>query len=135
MRDHPRHGEYIILNQEQIELDPREALILAKIVRYHHKNLPSMMDFDGGKLNLPTDRDLVRVLIMFLRTAEILNRAVADVFYSCKNGGDVCLNMVSTEHAVLTPKLKILASEAAEFEMIFDRKFIVRVRPGIDVFF
>ncbi|MDR0980416.1 MAG: Ppx/GppA family phosphatase [Methanocalculaceae archaeon] len=126
---HHQHGEYIIRNTELLGFDQREILILAKVVRYHRKKLPGKKDSEFGSLT-PADRDRVRVMAIFLRCAELLNRshadAVADVRYSYKKGDTVVLDVVPAAGADLTLELTSLIPEAALFAKVFGRKLILQ---------
>lgn len=126
---HHQHGEYIIRNTELLGFDQREILMLAKVVRYHRKKLPGKKDSELGSLT-PADRDRVRIMAIFLRTAELLNRshadAVADVRYTCKKNEPVVLDVVPAQGADLTLELMSLAPESALFAKVFGRKLLVR---------
>lgn len=126
---HHQHGEYIIRNTELLGFDQREILMLAKIVRYHRKKLPGRKDSEFGNLS-PPDRERVRVMAMFLRTAELLNRshadAVRDVVYSCKKGEQVVLNVVPQDGSDLTLELMSLLPEAGLFAKVFGKALVVR---------
>ncbi|MDV0443615.1 Ppx/GppA phosphatase family protein [Methanorbis rubei] len=125
---HHQHGEYIIRNTELLGFDQREIEIMAKIVRYHRKKLPGRKDSEFGSLSIE-DRDRVRSMAIFLRTAELLNRShavsVTDVYYSCK-GGDATLNVAAPESSDLTLELMSLAPETALFTKVFGKKLTVR---------
>ncbi len=125
---HHQHGEYIIRNTELLGFDQREIEIMAKIVRYHRKKLPGRKDSEFGSLSLE-DRDRVRAMAIFLRTAELINRShavsVTDAYYSCK-GGNVTLNIAAAESADLTLEMMSLMPEAALFAKVFGKKLSVR---------
>ncbi|HJK78026.1 MAG TPA: Ppx/GppA phosphatase family protein [Methanocorpusculum sp.] len=132
---HHQHGEYIIRNTELLGFDQREILILAKIVRYHRKKLPGRKDSEFGSLT-PADRDRVRIMALFLRCAELLNRshadAVADVRYLCKKGDAVVLDVVPAAGADLTLELTSLVPETVLFAKVFGKKLILQRQDTAD---
>ncbi len=73
--NHQNHSYYIIRNVELLGFDELEITIIATITRYHRKKIP------GKKVSIPDiDEELwntIKVLIMFLRLAESLDRSHA----------------------------------------------------------
>lgn len=98
-------------------------------MRYHRKKLPGRKDSEFGVLT-PGDRDRVRVMAIFLRTAELLNRghanSVADAWYSFKKGDQIMLNVAAVPGMDLTLELMSLAPETALFTKVFGKKLTVR---------
>ena len=74
--NHHAHSYYIIRNAELLGFDDKEIAIMANIARFHRKkmprkNRPEMLDLE------PAERGMVRILSMFLRLAESLDRSHA----------------------------------------------------------
>ncbi|HTY15055.1 MAG TPA: Ppx/GppA phosphatase family protein [Methanoregulaceae archaeon] len=71
--NHHNHSYYIIRNSDLLGFEPREVLIMANIARFHRKKLPKRREQDISGLNEP-DQGIVRILSLFLRLAESLDR-------------------------------------------------------------
>jgi len=71
--DHHNHSYYIIRNSDLLGFEPREILIMANIARFHRKKLPKRREQDMPELD-EAAKDLVRILSLFLRLAESLDR-------------------------------------------------------------
>jgi len=72
--DHHLHSHYIISNAELFGFDPREIAMIANIVRFHRKKLPSKKALKTTGLDQKSKAAIV-VLSTFLRLAEKLDRS------------------------------------------------------------
>ena len=70
--DHEKHGAYLLRATPLIGLSQREQNIVANLVRYHRKQLPSMNDEDFKSLP-QKDRLIVTKLSVLLRLADSLD--------------------------------------------------------------
>jgi exopolyphosphatase/guanosine-5'-triphosphate,3'-diphosphate pyrophosphatase len=70
--DHEKHGAYLLSASPLIGLNQREQSIVANLVRYHRKKLPSMEDEDFKSLP-QKDRLIVTKLSVLLRLADSLD--------------------------------------------------------------
>lgn len=71
---HHKHGHYIVNNSEIFGLDGRDRAIVANVVRYHRRALPSPSH--GSYVNLARgDRIVVNKLAALLRVADALDRS------------------------------------------------------------
>jgi exopolyphosphatase/guanosine-5'-triphosphate,3'-diphosphate pyrophosphatase len=70
--DHEKHGAYLLHATPLIGLSQREQNIVANLVRYHRKQLPSMNDEDFKSLP-QKDRLIVTKLSVLLRLADSLD--------------------------------------------------------------
>ena len=74
--NHHLHSFYLIRNSDLVGFAGRELLIMACLARYHRKKFPKKNIL--GQLPLEQqDRDLLRVLSVFIRMAESLDRSHA----------------------------------------------------------
>jgi exopolyphosphatase/guanosine-5'-triphosphate,3'-diphosphate pyrophosphatase len=71
--NHHSHSYYIIRNSDLLGFEPREVLIMANIAKFHRKKLPKRREQEMPGLD-ETVKDIVRVLSLFLRLAESLDR-------------------------------------------------------------
>jgi exopolyphosphatase/guanosine-5'-triphosphate,3'-diphosphate pyrophosphatase len=65
---------YLVLNSEIFGLSPRDVRIVANVVRYHRKTLPSQRLTNYGSLNR-SDRIRVLKLASILRVADAMDRS------------------------------------------------------------
>ena len=106
---HHKHGHYIVNNSEIFGLDGRDRAIVANVVRYHRRALPSPSH--PSYMNLPrSDRIVVSKLAALLRVADALDRShqarVRDlqveqsdeeVTIRCRCGGSLALERLAME--------------------------------------
>jgi exopolyphosphatase/guanosine-5'-triphosphate,3'-diphosphate pyrophosphatase len=71
---HHKHGMYLVLNSEIFGLSPRDVRIVANVVRYHRKTLPTASHSNYGSLNR-SDRIRVLKLASILRVADAMDRS------------------------------------------------------------
>jgi exopolyphosphatase/guanosine-5'-triphosphate,3'-diphosphate pyrophosphatase len=72
--DHHKHSRYLILSSGLPGFSPREAAIIAEMVRYHRKGTPAFGD-DLAPLVSPGDREILTRGAALLRLAEGLERS------------------------------------------------------------
>ena len=71
---HHKHGHYIVNNSEIFGLDGRDRTVVANVVRYHRRALPSPSHISYMSLTR-TDRIVVNKLAALLRVADALDRS------------------------------------------------------------
>jgi exopolyphosphatase/guanosine-5'-triphosphate,3'-diphosphate pyrophosphatase len=71
---HHKHGMYLVLNSEIFGLSPRDVRIVANVVRYHRKSMPSPGHTNFNSLNR-SDRIRVLKLASILRVADAMDRS------------------------------------------------------------
>ena len=71
---HHKHGYYIVNNSEIFGLDGRDRTVVANVVRYHRRALPSPSHVSYMSLNRG-DRIVVNKLAALLRVADALDRS------------------------------------------------------------
>jgi exopolyphosphatase / guanosine-5'-triphosphate,3'-diphosphate pyrophosphatase len=71
--NHHSHSYYIIRNSDLLGFEPREILIMANIAKFHRKKLPKRREQEMPGLEDP-GKDIVRILSLFLRLSESLDR-------------------------------------------------------------
>jgi len=74
--NHHAHSWYIISNAELLGFNHKEIAVMASIARFHRKKTPGKKTGEMPDLD-PKDRNLVRVLSVFVRLAESLDRSHA----------------------------------------------------------
>ena len=72
--NHHAHTYYLIHNSELLGFDQSEISIMASAAFYHRKNLPARKQAEFSDLN-QTDQEAVKVMGMFLRLSESLDRS------------------------------------------------------------
>jgi exopolyphosphatase / guanosine-5'-triphosphate,3'-diphosphate pyrophosphatase len=94
--DHHHHSRYLILNGALPGWSPRELVIIAEIVRYHRKGMPSFGD-DLAPWTGKGDRAILDRGAALLRLSEGLERSrdqlVRDVRVHADDKGAVCLEL------------------------------------------
>ena len=107
---HHKHGHYIVDNSEIFGLDGRDRAIVANVVRYHRRALPSPSH--ASFMNLARgDRIVVSKLAALLRVADALDRShqarvsdlrvektEAEVTIGCRCSGSLELKRLALEH-------------------------------------
>ncbi len=94
--DHDKHSYYIVQANPLISLSERQQDIVANVLRYHRKTIPSTQD-ENLRALLPKDRLIVMKLSALVRLADALDvshtRRVKDVrIYQHKNIWKLVLN-------------------------------------------
>lgn len=106
---HHKHGHYIVNNSEIFGLDGRDRAVVANVVRYHRRALPSPSH--AAYMNLTrSDRIVVNKLAALLRVADALDRShqarvgglevektEEEVTIRCRCGGSLALKRLALE--------------------------------------
>ncbi|MDD1706285.1 MAG: Ppx/GppA family phosphatase [Methanoregulaceae archaeon] len=126
--NHQVHSYYLIRNSELAGFLPREILLMAFLARYHRKKPPKKKSLSALPLG-PGDQELIRVLSVFLRMAESLDRSHTGLirharFLSLSADGAV-LELTAVGECGL--ELSGLENEADNFRRVFGKTLI----PGI----
>lgn len=74
--NHHAHSYYIIKNSELLGFDQKEVTFMATLAKFHRKKTPKKKDLDVGDLDA-REREALRVLSMFIRLGESLDRSHA----------------------------------------------------------
>jgi exopolyphosphatase/guanosine-5'-triphosphate,3'-diphosphate pyrophosphatase len=74
--NHQAHSYYLIKNSELLGFDQKEISIMANLTRFHRKRVPGKKSRELAELDLH-GREVVRVLSIFLRLGESLDRSHA----------------------------------------------------------
>jgi exopolyphosphatase/guanosine-5'-triphosphate,3'-diphosphate pyrophosphatase len=127
--NHHAHSAYIISNAELLGFDDKEIAIMANIARFHRKkmprkNTPKMLELE------PAERGIVRVLSMFLRLAESLDRSHAALVQRVRfvkvEQDTVYLEVVARANCQL--ELWGVEGERAAFFKIFSKHLVLELR-------
>jgi exopolyphosphatase/guanosine-5'-triphosphate,3'-diphosphate pyrophosphatase len=88
--EHDKHGYYLLSHHMLIGLTPAEQAVVANVVRYHRKEIPSTAD-ENYKMLPQRDRLVVTKLCALLRLADALDTShtarVSDVSLEQDSGG------------------------------------------------
>ena len=106
---HHKHGYYIVNNSEIFGLDGRDRTVVANVVRYHRRALPSPSHLSYMSLTRG-DRIVVNKLAALLRVADALDRShqarvrelqvektADEVTLRCRYGGNLALKTLALE--------------------------------------
>ena len=106
---HHKHGHYIVNNSEIFGLDGRDRTVVANVVRYHRRALPSPSHVSYMSLTR-ADRIVVHKLAALLRVADALDRSHQarvrelqveksedEVTLRCSYGGNLALKILALE--------------------------------------
>ena len=106
---HHKHGHYIVNNSEIFGLDGRDRTVVANVVRYHRRALPSPSHISYMSLSR-ADRIVVNKLAALLRVADALDRSHQarirelqveksedEVTLRCSYGGNLALKILALE--------------------------------------
>jgi exopolyphosphatase/guanosine-5'-triphosphate,3'-diphosphate pyrophosphatase len=127
--NHHAHSAYIISNAELLGFDDKEIAIMANIARFHRKkmprkNTPKMLELE------PAERGMVRVLSMFLRLAESLDRSHAALVQRVRfvkvEQDTVYLEVIARANCQL--ELWGVEGERAAFFKIFSKHLVLELR-------
>lgn len=125
--NHHAHTYYLIHNAELLGFDQSEISIMASTAFYHRKGLPTRKQPEFSYLN-QTDQEAVRVMGMFLRLSESLDRShrsvVTKVTFLSAGEEAVLLEIEASQDDQL--ELWGVESHKGAFEKTFGFKLIVR---------
>lgn len=130
--NHHAHSHYIIRNAELLGFNQTEISIIACIALFHRKRLPDKKHPDFASLD-KVSRQVVRVLSMFVRLAESLDRThtglVSGARFIRGQGKKVVLEIRA--EGDIQMELWGVQSQAEGFEKTFGKELEVRVlNPG-----
>jgi exopolyphosphatase/guanosine-5'-triphosphate,3'-diphosphate pyrophosphatase len=83
--DHDQHGYYLLKRKQLVGLTEGEQEIVANIVRYHRRYLPSVLD-ENFKVLSQKDRLVVTELCAILRLADALDTSHTGPCAGCGAG-------------------------------------------------
>jgi exopolyphosphatase/guanosine-5'-triphosphate,3'-diphosphate pyrophosphatase len=127
--NHHAHSGYIISNAELLGFDHKEISIMANIARFHRKKSPHKKTAEMPELD-SKEKESVRVLSMFLRIAESLDRSHAALVHHArfsridKNG--IYLTINSREDCQL--ELWGVEAERKAFSHIFHDDLVLDIK-------
>jgi exopolyphosphatase/guanosine-5'-triphosphate,3'-diphosphate pyrophosphatase len=125
--NHHAHSHYIIAHSELPGFDRNENLFMASIARFHRKRTPSKKDLEEIALDAH-EREVLKVLIAFLRLAESLDRSHTGLIQQVRFTGDddtVHLEVFARGDCHL--EIWALEHETRAFEKVFKRRLVFEV--------
>ncbi len=129
-RDHNLHGEYIIRNSELLGFDQSEISLIATIVRYHMKHIPTRKEL--LEINMDKKRQkVVQILSAFLRIAENLDRShlgrVKRVEFTVNNVNKTTMTLYADED--IDVELWGIESVQDCFKTVFRKRLKIDILP------
>lgn len=126
--NHRAHSYYVIRNADLLGFDQTEIALIANLALFHHKAFPRLKHPEFAELD-KRSREIVRVLCVFLRIAESLDRSHLQVL------SHACLRVTDRKSAILeiTPtrdchlELWEVRSHERAFEKVFGRQLSIHV--------
>ena len=118
--DHEEHGFYILTANRLIGLTAREQSLVANLVRYHRKQIPSLVD-DNFKTLSQQDRNIVYKLSALLRLADSVDASHDHLVTDLKlfpNGSGWCIQVCGRADSMLSNWA--LERRKQLFEDVFD---------------
>ncbi len=129
--DHHLHSAYIIRHADLVGFDEHEVGIIAEIARYHRKKAPRKKDHHFSLLD-PVVQDQIRILSLFLRMAEHLDRThagrIRDARLSKDNNGQIILDLEARGDCML--EVWGVRSEGHMIRKVFGGGLEVHVNEG-----
>ncbi|MGQ0635204.1 MAG: Ppx/GppA phosphatase family protein [Planctomycetaceae bacterium] len=126
--NHRTHSYYFIRNADLLGFDQTEVAIIAATALFHHKAFPRMKHAEFAELD-KRSRQIVRVLCMFLRIAESLDRshlgAVAHVALRAGDRKSATLEIVPAKDCHL--ELWEVRNHEKAFPKVFGRTLEIKV--------
>lgn len=126
--NHRTHSYYVIRNADLLGFDQTEISIIAAVALFHHKAFPRLKHPEYAELD-KRSREIVRVLCVFLRIAESLDRshlqALAHARLRASDRRNIVLEITPMRDCHL--ELWEVRTHEKAFEKVFGRKLTVRV--------
>lgn len=126
--NHHAHSYYLIKNSELLGFDQKEKSIMANLARFHRKKVPGKKSRELAELD-PHGREVVRVLSIFLRLGESLDRSHAALIrqarFSRLEKDTVVLSLACQGDCQL--ECWGLANERPAFEKVFEKKLVSEI--------
>jgi len=131
---HHKHGLYILLNSPMPGFTPEELLILANLVRYHRKSLPSSEHFHYGALPR-SQKKIIGLLAPLVRLADQLAKYLRHEPLRVSAGWtptEVQIEADTTEGRAAAYLSAIYAEVQDFFERSYNRRLVLRFswHPG-----
>ncbi|MCQ1538421.1 Ppx/GppA family phosphatase [Methanocalculus taiwanensis] len=129
--DHHIHSAYIIRHADLVGFDVQEVGIMGEIARYHRKKFPRKKDHSFSLFD-PVVQEQIRILSLFLRMAEHLDRThagrITDACLSKDQNGHVILDLEARGDCIL--EVWGVRSESHTIRKVFGSGFEVIVTEG-----
>lgn len=129
--NHRTHSYYVIRNADLLGFDQTEISIIAAVALFHHKAFPRLKHPEFAELE-KRSRAIVRVLCVFLRIAESLDRSHLQALSHAKlrmtDRRNVVLELTAARDCHL--ELWEVRTHEKAFEKVFDRKLAIHVAAG-----
>jgi exopolyphosphatase / guanosine-5'-triphosphate,3'-diphosphate pyrophosphatase len=126
--NHHAHSYYIIKNSELLGFDQKEVSFMATLAKFHRKKTPKKKDLDISELD-PRERDALRVLSIFIRLGESLDRSHAALIQHVRFAGadkeTVHLEVVARGDCQM--EIWGIESERRTFEKVFGKHLVFDV--------
>ncbi len=126
--NHRAHSYYVIRNADLLGFDQTEISLIAAVALFHHKAFPRLKHPEFAELD-KRSREIVRVLCIFLRIAESLDRShlqtLSHVRLRVSDKKTMVLEITPTRDCHL--ELWEVRTHEKAFEKVFGRKLTVRV--------
>ncbi len=123
--NHHAHSYYLIKNRELLGFDQKEIGIMANLARFHRKKAPGKKSRELAELD-PHGQEVVRVLSIFLRLGESLDRShamlVRQARFSRMEKNTVVLSLAGQGDCQL--ECWGMENERPAFEKIFRKKLV-----------
>ena len=126
--NHHLHSAYLIRNAGLAGFSNRELMLMADLARYHRKKPPKGKHLAVVPLEKP-DRERLRVLSVFIRMAESLDRSHAGLIRHARftSAGPDGADLELTAVGACDLEIAGIGNEAEYFERVFLRPLIPRV--------
>jgi exopolyphosphatase/guanosine-5'-triphosphate,3'-diphosphate pyrophosphatase len=132
--NHHAHSYYLIKNRELLGFDQKEIGIMANLARFHRKKVPGKKSRELAELD-PHGREVVRVLSIFLRLGESLDRSHAALIRQARfcrlEKNAVVLSL--SGHGDCQLECWGLENERPAFEKVFKKKLVSEITDADSV--
>ncbi len=131
--NHQAHSYYFIINADLLGFDQTEIAIMASAAFYHRKSLPKRKHPEFGPLDAKS-QSAVRVLAIFLRLAESLDRGHANRVQSARfvKSGPRAAKLQLSADADSALELWGLEAQGKAFLKTFDRQLEFELAPSLE---
>jgi exopolyphosphatase/guanosine-5'-triphosphate,3'-diphosphate pyrophosphatase len=130
-QNHHAHTYYLIHNADLLGFVQSEISVMASTAFYHRKGLPTRKQIEFSDLSL-ADQEAVRVMGMFLRLSESLDRSHSAIVQRARfkpdSPGTVALEIESKKDAQL--EVWGVESHREAFEKTFGLQLVIRQIPA-----
>lgn len=126
---HHKHGLYILLHSPMPGFTPEEVLLLANLVRYHRKSLPSSEHFHYHTLPR-AQKKTIGLVAPILRLADQLAKYLRHepLQVSLQHSSQHLELIVDTHEAGLSPQVPAMLREVGDFfERSYNRRFLLQL--------